>query len=145
MSRITVNPSKKKISKNSNFSGILKVSAGILKENENCRFLRRDAKFILRFYPGFVKHPNYYSVILKENVYLVRNTAIFCKGFLLIFLPAMYEKIFPLHVASFRLRSTTLQASWLPYRHTGCSLFGGGGNMKENEIINYFNFIKTLL
>ena len=36
--------SKKKL--NNNFSGILKVSAGNLKENENCRLLRRDAKFV---------------------------------------------------------------------------------------------------
>ena len=40
----------KKISKiplkNCDFFGILKVSAGILKENENYRFLRGDVKFI---------------------------------------------------------------------------------------------------
>ena len=28
------------------FSGILKVSTGILKENEKCRFLRGNVKFI---------------------------------------------------------------------------------------------------
>ena len=63
-----------------NFPDILNVSAEILKENENCKILRGDVKFIQRFYAGFMKHPNYYSGILtvstgilKKNVYLVRN------------------------------------------------------------------------
>ena len=55
---------EKKISKKPlkiyDFSGILKVSAGILKENENYRFLRGDVKFIQSFYAGFMKHPNFY-------------------------------------------------------------------------------------
>ena len=71
------------------FSDILKVSVRILKENENCRFLIGDVEFVLRFYTGFTKRPNYYSGILKENVYFVRNTCnlpeTFYKGFLLIF------------------------------------------------------------
>ena len=83
------------------FSVILKVSAGILKGNENCRFPTGDVKFIQRFYASFMEYSNYYSSILKistdiskENVYLVRNTynlpAIFCKGFLLIFFSWVY-------------------------------------------------------
>ena len=74
------------------FSGILNVSAGVLNENENCKFLRRDVKVSKRFYAGFMKRPNYYSGILKvstgilkENVYLFRNTCNlpedFWKGF----------------------------------------------------------------
>ena len=46
---IEKSPSKKlskKPLKNYDFSGILKFSAGNLKENENCRFLRGDVKFI---------------------------------------------------------------------------------------------------
>ena len=46
MSDIPSKKISKKTLKKYDFSGILKVFAGILKENENCRFLRGDVKFI---------------------------------------------------------------------------------------------------
>ena len=48
--------SKKPLEKK-DFSGILKVSVGILKENENCRFFKGDVKFIWRFYASFYVKP----------------------------------------------------------------------------------------
>ena len=39
------------------FSDNLKISGGILKENENCRFLKGYVKFIYRFYEDFYVMP----------------------------------------------------------------------------------------